>query len=489
MTGPIAITLFVVGVVISIMVHEWGHFATARAFGMRVDRFFLGFGPTLWSTQRGETEYGVKALPLGGFVRIKGMAPTDERLRPVPDVVFDPDRLAEDRRRAAEAGGGDLTDQPAVPDAAFERFDEALRDRGAPRDLRERMVARLRANVAADATPGEARRQLVEIIASEVRDTKRVGDLHHRLMRGDEGRFFPDRPAWQRAIVLASGSALHFAQAILLLFLGFLLFGQSVYVPVIERFTDDPAAESVAEEAGLEPGDRIVSIAGVRTDDFAEQRDILRSRPGEPTELVVERDGEELSFNVTPRAVEDPETGETVGVLGFYPGVEDRPLPADEALYETFVGPGSFPVLVVETFRALGRVFGPEGLGALFSQVLGEEQRSPEGGISLVGAANIAGQGAVQFGPLLLFALLASVNVFVGIFNILPLPPLDGGHLAVLGVERTVNQVRHLRGQSTDYSIDPRAVAAIAVPVIVVVLMISVAFLWLDITNPIQLGQ
>lgn len=485
MSGTLAITLFVVGMIASIMVHEWGHYATARTFGMRVDRFFLGFGPTLWSTHRGETEYGVKLFPLGGFVRIKGMSPTDERLRPVPDVVFDPDMLAEDRRHAAATTGGEVTEQPAVTGAAFERLDGALAERGTPRDVRERMVARLRANVAPDATPAEARRQLVEIIASEVRDTGRVGDLHHRLMRGDEGRFFPERPAWQRAIVLASGSALHFAQAILLLFLGFLLFGQSVYVPVIDRFTDDEV--SAAAEAGLEPGDRLLSIAGVRTEDFAEQRELIRSRPGEPTDVVVERDGEELRFTVTPRAVEDPETGETVGVLGFYPGVEDRPLPADEALYETFVGPGSFPVLVTETFKALGRVFGPEGIGTLFSQVAGEEQRSAEGGISLVGAANIAGQGATQFGPLLLFALLASVNVFVGIFNILPLPPLDGGHLAVLGVERTVNAVRSQRGQPADYSIDPRAVAAIAVPVIVLVGTISVAFLWLDITNPIQL--
>lgn len=486
MSGPVAIALFVVGVVVSIMVHEWGHFATARAFGMRVDRFFLGFGPTLWSTQRGETEYGVKALPLGGFVRIKGMSPTDERLRPVPDVVFDPDQLAEDRRSAAAATGGELTAQPALTDAAFDRLDRSLRERGAPRDVRERMVARLRSNVRPDATPAEARRQLVEIIASEVRDTGRVGDLHHRLVQGDEGRFFPDRPAWQRAIVLASGSGLHFVQAIVLLFVGFLLFGQSVVVPAIDGFTEDGV--SVAEEAGLEVGDRFVSIAGVRTEDFLEVREIIRARPGEPTEVIVDRDGDEQTFIVTPQPVEDPETGETIGVLGFYPAGENRPLPADEALYETFIGPGSFPALVAGTFQAFGHVFGPEGLGLLVSQIGGDEQRSPEGGISLVGAANIAGQGTTQFGPLLLFALLASVNVFVGIFNILPLPPLDGGHLAVLGVEQGVNRLRRLRGLPTDFSIDERTVAAIAVPVIVFVATISVAFLWLDITNPIQLG-
>src|SRR5665811_1807151 len=103
MSGTVAIVLFVVGLVAAIMLHEWGHFVTARRFGMRADRFFLGFGPTLWSTRVGETEYGVKAIPAGGFVRIKGMSPTDERLAPVPDVVFGPEALAEARR--SEVGG------------------------------------------------------------------------------------------------------------------------------------------------------------------------------------------------------------------------------------------------------------------------------------------------------------------------------------------------------------------------------------------------
>jgi regulator of sigma E protease len=99
MSGGAAIWLFVISLVAAIMIHEAGHFVTARWFGMRADRFFLGFGPTVWSTHRGETEYGVKALLLGGFVRIKGMSPIDERLRPLPEQIFEPSALEADRER------------------------------------------------------------------------------------------------------------------------------------------------------------------------------------------------------------------------------------------------------------------------------------------------------------------------------------------------------------------------------------------------------
>jgi regulator of sigma E protease len=485
MSGGLAIVVFVVGVIASIMVHEWGHYATARRFGMRADRFFLGFGPTLWSTRRGETEFGVKALPLGGFVRIKGMTPLDERLQPVVDTVLDPERLAEQRREQAARDQVDVLEAPAVPAAVTDHLAEVLAERGTPREVRGRLVERFRSNLSPDATPAEARTLLTQLIASEVPDTGRVGDLHHRLTRGDEGRFFADRPAWQRAIVLASGSALHWIQAIVLLFVGFLLFGTTVAVPVVDGFVEGQVTP--AQTAGLEVGDRIVSVAGVPTDDFTEQRDLIRERPGESVALVVDRGGEVVNLTVVPEPTTDPETGETVGVVGFFPRIEDRPLPADEALYQTFVGPGSFTSMSVETVRALGRVFGPEGIGALVSQLSGDQERAVDGGISMVGAASAAGQGTNAFGPLFLFVLLASVNVFVGIFNILPLPPLDGGHLAVLGIERSVNGVRSRLGRPADFSIDPRAVAAVAIPVIALVATISVGLLWLDITKPIRI--
>lgn len=482
MTGQLAAVVFVVGLVGSIMVHEWGHFFTARRFGMRVDQFFLGFGPTLWSTRRGETEYGVKLLPLGGFVRIKGMTPTDERLPDVPSAL------------ARRVGSGE---DPSTALAAL------LDERGAPAALAERIVGRYERTFAAEpdaaegnlavATEEDPAHLALRIIASEVPPTGRVGDLHHRLLKGDEGRFFHDRPAWQRAIVLASGSALHFLQAILLVFLGWLLVGPTVAVPVIADFadaetTEGQVLESAAEAAGLQIGDRIIAVEGRPTDDFDEVRDVVRDNPGAPVDLIVMRDDSDdtLSFTVVPSTYTDPETGEQVGLLGFFPDTETRSLDADEALYATFVGDGSFTQMLTGTVAALGNVFGPEGIADLWGQLAGDEERGVDGGISLVGATQAANQGVDAFGPLFLFSLLASVNVFVGIFNALPLPPLDGGHLAVLGVEEAVNYKRRRDDEPDDFKVDPRTVASIAVPVIVFVATISLGLLWLDITSPIS---
>ena len=484
MTGTIAAIVFVVGLVASIMVHEWGHFITARRFGMRADRFFLGFGPTVWSTRVGETEYGVKLLPLGGFVRIKGMTPTDERLPGVPQEL------------SRRVGAG----EEPVP-----VLRQLLDERGAPKALTDHVLRRFESTLAADRAEEAAGREAVlvdsdpgrlalELLTSEVPPTGRVGDLSHRLLKGDEGRFFHDRPAWQRAIVLGAGSFLHFVQAAVLVFLGWLLLGPSVAVPIIADFadaqlTDGTVLNSPAEDAGMLVGDRIIAVDGRFSDDFDELRSIIRDNPGSAVGVLVEREGieEPLSLSITPAPFTDPTTGEEVGLLGFFPDVENRPMDADEALYATFVGDGSFTQMFTGTLGALGNVFGPEGIGDLFNQLTGDEERALDGGISLVGATSAASQGTETFGPLFLFSLLASVNVFVGVFNALPLPPLDGGHLAVLGVEEAVNAKRRRRDEPADFKVDPRTIASIAVPVIVFVVIISFGLLWLDITNPLTL--
>jgi regulator of sigma E protease len=488
-TSTIAIIVFVVGLIGSIMVHEWGHFVTARRFGMRADRFFLGFGPTLWSTQIGETEYGVKALPLGGFVRIIGMSPLDERLPSVPVA------LAE---RVADGA------EPVTT------LRELLVDRGTPKALVEQIVGRYDRMLTADiatlpfgeagaALDVETLRELdpamlaVEVITSDVPPSRRLGDLHHRLLLGDEGRFFTDRPAWQRAIVLAAGSALHFAQAVVIIFLGWLLVGPQILVPVVAQLvdaelSDGTIVDSAAEAAGIEVGDRLLAVDGVISSDFEQLRLVIRDRAGQPVAVLIERPGTEqpIELTITPSSYLDPVTGETVGLLGFIPDNKNRPMDADEALYSTFVGPGSFTQMLSGTIGALGNVFGPAGIAQLGRQVTGDEERALDGGISLVGAASAAGQGTESFGPLFLFSLLASVNVFVGIFNALPLPPLDGGHLAVLGVEKAVNTRRKKRDEPQDFSVNPQTIAAVAVPVIVFVATISLALVYLDITNPLS---
>lgn len=485
MSSWLAITIFVVGLLAAIMLHEWGHYASARKFGMRADRFFMGFGPTLWSRRVGETEFGVKAIPAGGFVRIQGMSPGDERLGPVVDQIFDPEAISADRRLAAERAGVDVMEVDGLPDTTWERMERILTDRGVPKGLRRRIVERTQRNLHRDGDREEARAVLLEVLATEVRDTGRVGDLHHRLLRGDQDRFFHERPAWQRAIVLVAGSAMHFVIATVLLFVGFLAFPQFTGNPTNEVGT--LIEESPAIEAGLQPGDRIIGVGTVMSEDFEALREEIRSRPGMPTTLIVERDGRELTIPITPMPQTDEETGEVIGLAGFQPVPESRRLTPSDALYETFVGPGSVPVMTVRSLEAIVQVFGPEGVGAIFQQVGGDEPRAVDGGVSIVGAGAVTGQGVGLFGVFFLIGMLASVNIFVGIFNLLPLPPLDGGHLAVLGVERAVNGIRRLRGQPQTFSVDPRTVAAIAMPVIILVGTVALALIWLDITNPIVL--
>jgi regulator of sigma E protease len=491
MTGGVAITVFVISLLVAIMLHEAGHLLTAKRFGMRADRFFVGFGPTLWSTHRGETEYGVKAFWLGGYVRIVGMSPLDERQPPVVDELLDPEALAEDRRLVA--AGGDELAVPFLPDPSWDRLAATLEGRGASREQTERIVRRTRAALPPTAGAAEVRTALAEVLVTEVPDTGRVGDLHHRLTAGDRDRFFHDRPAWQRAIVLVAGSVTHFLIAFAVLLGAYLLLPQLTgeVVPVIDAVLDD----SPAQAAGLAPGDRVVAVGGVRSERFEVLREEIASRPEQPTELVYERAGEERTVTVTPRGEVDPETGATIGLVGFVPSAEQVRLAPLEAVRRALVGepsrlsPGGFVPMFTGSLEALVRVFSPQGLGTLFSQASGQTERGVEGAVSLVGAASIAGQtGGDALGLTVFLVLIAAVNIFIGIFNLVPLPPLDGGHLAVLGVERAVNAWRSLRGRAPDFTVDPRAVAAIAIPVIAVLGTVFLALLWLDITEPIRFG-
>lgn len=493
MTGTIAIIAFVVVLVVCVLVHELGHLLTAKAFGMRADRYFVGFGPTLWSTRRGETEYGLKAFPLGGFVSIRGMTPLDERRRPIADEIFDATSLAADRERVAEHVGGPAAQQPNLPATTWERLETALLERGTPRELADRIVRRTRDTLDHAATASDGRAVLGEVLATEVGESQKHGDLAHRLFRGDEGRFYHDRPIWQRAITIFTGPVTH----VLIAFA--VLLGAYALIPLP---TGEPTnevgviiADTPADEAALLPGDRLVGVEGTTSEDYFTLREAIRERPGTPTSLTIERDGELLTVELVPRPEEDPETGETVGLAGFAPVSETERLSLAEAARRASVGDEVVPIggvvpMLGASLEGLANVFSPDGLSSLVSQAAGTQERDAEGAISLVGAASIAGQtaDAGAAGLLNFLFLLASINVFFFIFNLVPLPPFDGGHLAVLAIEKTINVGRRLRGKAGDYTVDPRAITAVAVPVLGILLVVLVATLWLDITDPIQLG-
>ena len=367
------ILIFVGGVFLMIFVHELGHFLTAKRFGIKVEEFFIGFGPRLWSFRRGETEYGVKGIPVGGYVRIAGMNPMEE---PAPE---------------------------------------------------------------------------------------------------DRERLFTSKPKWQRAIVLAAGAFTHFLLAFLLLavFFGVIgvatrLGGPALITDVLPELDGSP---SPAAEAGIRPGDTIVSVDG-RSVDFEQFSAIVDGSVGEEIEIVVEREDQRVTLEATPvlSTVEGEETGRLgVGIQPTRVLERDRSGPV-----ESIVRSGkAIGQLTVGSFQAMGTVFGPEGLSRIWSALSGEE-RSVEDQVGVVGAARISGQ-AIEAGQIeFFFSLFAFFNVFVGILNILPLPPLDGGHLAVLGFEA-----------ATGRKVSPRALVPITAVVAGFLILLTISLLYLDITAPI----
>lgn len=369
------IALFVAVLIVAVMFHEFGHFATAKACGMKCEKFFFGFGPTLWSTQRGETEYGVKLFPAGGFVKIIGMS-------------------------------------------AWEDTDPA-----------------------------------------------------------DAGRRFFEQPAWQRFIVLVSGSATHVITAAVLLFVGLTVSG----IPGVSNQVESVVEDSPAQEAGLSSDDRVVAVDGEETENFAEVSDLVVERGGETVPITVERDGTERTLEVT-LAERTSEEGEERGFLGIAPQPEK--FSAGEAARSLVVGEWSLPRQAYLTVYGLGQAFSPDNLMAWVGSAEEGEERPQESLVSPVGIGQLVsslGQGGDLFFVLL---LLAHLNVVLGLVNLAPLPPLDGGHVAVLVVEESVNGARRLLGHAADWRLNPAVLTPIALMVILVLVTLMVTAVYIDIVSP-----
>jgi membrane-associated protease RseP (regulator of RpoE activity) len=381
--------IFIAALLVVVMIHESGHFLTAKLFDFKATKFFVGFGPTLWSVERGETEYGVKALPLGGFVKIVGMNPYEE-----------------------------------VPPQ-------------------------------------------------------------------DRARSYPNKPRWQRAIVLVAGSATHWLIAFVVLVVAAMTIGFPTDRPTTEiaglttRIGD---SETPAADLELAPGDRIVAVGGRDADEWSEISAYIKNHAGETVQFEIERDGEvetrtaelgtavfadgEVVAYFAPgeevRVLRDGET--TGGFLGISPRPEYRKEGLIGAIEE---GAQTTWEFTEASFVGIGNVFKQVVDGSLWNAITDEGPRAiDESPCGIVCATQIAGRSE----PYYLVNLIVGFTIFVGLMNLLPLPPLDGGHLAVLAYESV-----------TGRAVDLRKLIPVAAAVISFFIVLFLAVLYLDLARPIDL--
>ncbi|MEM1334660.1 MAG: site-2 protease family protein [Actinomycetota bacterium] len=369
---------FVVGVVIAIFLHELGHFVTARWTGMKATQFFLFFGPRLWSFRRGETEYGVRALPLGAFVRIVGMNRMDD---------VEPD---------------------------------------------------------------------------------------------DEDRTYRQKSFPRRMLVISAGSIMHMIIAVLLLFVVYLGQGERTDQFAPEVFVAQATPSLPAFEAGIEDGDQVLSVGGIAVTSAGELGEAVRSfQPGEFVDVVVVRDGIEQTIPVGLGSNTDessPFFGEALlGVRSGSPVIyQDHSVGAAAVNAVTDIVPASW-----ESIQGVVKVLNPVNIVTHLSGTNDDLSSRPTTLVGVTALTDDVGDAEGIWGVLWVLAVL---NVFVGVFNMFPLLPLDGGHAAVAIYER----VREARRPGTQrYFADVERLMPFAMGVMVLLLSLMTVGLYLDIARPI----
>lgn len=401
----VGIILFALGIMLSIVLHELGHMKVAQWSGMKVRRFFVGFGPTVWSTNRGGIEYGLKAVPLGGFCDIAGMTAYDE------------------------------------------------------------------------------------------------------LSPEDEPKAMWRQAWWKRVAVLLAGPFMNIVLAIALFYtvaLGWGLVNQDAQpIPTdrVAAVVGDTCAgaeqcgpgEGPAGEAGILPGDRITSVDGVTVASWADLSEVVSARPGETVTVELDRAGETVSTTTT--LTSSTVDGQDRGALGVRLSEDGIPREIlDDPTYQsvnTYDAIGAVPATLVFTGEMVeatvqGLISFPSKIPAVAASIFGAE-RADDSPVSVVGASHIGGQAAEQGAWWLFLLFLAGLNLFLGAFNLVPLTPFDGGHIAVVFYEKIRDALRRVRGLAPGGPADYEKLAPLTMAVFVLLIGVSAIVITADFVNPILL--
>ena len=428
--------LIVAGLVLMIFLHELGHYIMAKRAGMKVTEFFIGFGPRLWSFQKGETEYGFKAIPAGAYVKIIGMSMAEE---------VDPE---------------------------------------------------------------------------------------------DEARTYRAQPFWQRFGVAVAGSTMHFIQALVLIFviLAFTSIPGGTLTGTIPESNitqvGDVYAHCPAAEAGIRPDDEIIAIGGQKLHDYAELSAIIATLGDKTVPFTIRRDGKEFQTTVHLVARPDDPKRAMLGIrYGPKPPAKERKGPI-RAIPATFV---EFSSMLSQTLPAFAKSFSPSNLRSYGHQVANAQEDRKEshattappttvlaspshtttttsdvtsasceasmGGkaaftsksddlgsqdgrfLSIVGIFNIGRGMASSGGVGDLLALFVMVNIFIGVFNLIPMLPFDGGHV-VIAVYEKIQEWRTRTGKR--YYADMNKLLPVVYVMILLLGLLFVSSLYLDVTNPVS---
>lgn len=432
----VGVLIVVVVLLVSIALHEVGHMVPAKRFGVRVSHYMVGFGPTLWSRTKGETEYGLKAIPLGGFVRLVGMYPPDEAVGNPPARTW-LGRLARDARRAS------------------------------------------------------------------------AEEIHP----GEDHRAFYHLSTPKKLVVMLGGPVMNLLIAVVLMLVVLVGIGiptgpsttlSSVSQCVIpadapaDRGCTDGDEPAPGAAAGLRPGDTVVAYDGTTVESWEQLTDLIRATGGETVPVVVERDGEELTLSVTPVVAERPviaedggpvldEDGEMrtvpAGFLGVSPSdlVERQPWSA---------APAAVADATWQTIAVVATL--PAKVGDLAQSTFGTQERDETSIVGVVGIARFGGEIATA--DLALSAkiaswlqMLAMLNIALFVFNLIPLPPLDGGHVAAALWEGGRRQVARLRGRPRPGPFDAAKLVPVAYTVFLLLGAVGLLLVYADIVNPITI--